>query len=183
MHSPSDTIQLLKKIILDENCNRMNKSVVLGYLGELIVLQKFNDEGYSPVHKGKLSGYDILVRDKKIEVKTSRLKEDGFKNKNWGWTLLKKNQDVKYDIAVCLALNEKLEVEGYYCIDKENLESFKFSHGQYTNITKGFLKFQNLPKETDSEKIRVAYDRSVNLMNSGKMIVIAPNETLGQILQ
>jgi len=46
------TIELLKEVICDEHCERMNKSGVKGYLGELIVFQKLQNEGFEPEHLG-----------------------------------------------------------------------------------------------------------------------------------
>lgn len=80
MKNLKNTIELLKEVIRDENCSRMNKSGVKGYLGELIVLQKLQYEGLKPEHFGNQSGIDIIVNNVKIDVKTSTLKDDENKN-------------------------------------------------------------------------------------------------------
>ena len=59
MSNVSDTIDLLKKVILDPNCSRMNQSTVKGYLGELLVKAKLESEGALVEHLGNQRGYDL----------------------------------------------------------------------------------------------------------------------------
>jgi hypothetical protein len=73
------TIKLLRKIILDKNCERMNKSTVVGFLGELIVREELERANIKVEHCGNQTGYDLVIgQDKgiKIDVKTSRLKDE-----------------------------------------------------------------------------------------------------------
>ena len=183
MEDFENTIQLLKNVLSDKNCDRMNKSVVTGYLGELLVYQKLQKEELKPEQLGKQSGYDIHVKNVKIEVKTSSLKDDGFGITNWGWTLLRKNQEIKYDLVICVALDDNLNVEGYYCISKKNLTSFLSPHGRFTSIMNRFQKFPQAPDESSSKKFQDTYLRTQQLFDEGKALKIHPNESLGEIIR
>src|ERR1700733_12606376 len=82
-----DTIQLLRGIILSPDCAKMNLGTVKGYLGELLVKQRLQDElGVIRVeHFGNQHSHDLQSnRDAKaiqIDVKTS-IAKDEFK---WGF--------------------------------------------------------------------------------------------------
>jgi len=177
------TIDLLKKVIRDENCERMNKSEVKGYLGELIVFQKLRNEGYKPEHRGNQSDVDIIVNDFKIDFKTSELKDDGLESKIWGWALLRKDRVIKYDAAVCVALDKNLDVNAYYCVSRSNVSDFESHHGHYTNVLNRFHKFPHPPDENSSNKFKEAFEQSEQLLKEGKVIAIAPDEKLGEIIQ
>jgi hypothetical protein len=187
MSSLDETIQLLKDVINDGNCNRMNKSIVRGYLGELITIKKLRDEGYNPEHKGKLAGVDIVFEGILIDVKTSRLKKDGFEIKNWGWALARKGKPVKYAVAVCVALDEQSNNIGFYCIRGRDVEGktaseFEYSKGQFTSVSRRFLKFQSSPTDKSSEKFKKAYEESENLLMNGKVVQVSPKGFLGKCI-
>lgn len=57
--SITNTISLLRKIIFDTNCDRMNKSTIKGFLGELIVKERLEEVGFEVKHQGNQSGYDL----------------------------------------------------------------------------------------------------------------------------
>jgi UDP-N-acetylglucosamine transferase subunit ALG13 len=82
------TIDLLRKVILDGNCERMNKSTVIGFLGELIVKEQLEKAGIIVEHCGNQTGYDLSIGEGngiKIDVKTSRLKDEfSCGCKHWG---------------------------------------------------------------------------------------------------
>jgi hypothetical protein len=182
MGTLNDTIELLTKVIRDENCARMNKSVVKGYLGELNVLQKLQSDGYKPEHLGNQSGYDILLDKVKIDVKTSELKKDGSDDDIWGWALLRKDKPIKYDAAVCVALDKKLDVDAYYCIFRQNVEKFESQDKRFTNVFYRFHKFLNTPDSNSSKKLIEAYEQSEQFLKDGKVIAIAPDANLGEII-
>mgnify|MGYP006179999811 CR=1 FL=1 len=57
-----NTIENLQKLLLDDNCSRMNKSTIKGYLGELYVKGKLEAELDGEVkHLGNQSGYDLEI--------------------------------------------------------------------------------------------------------------------------
>lgn len=182
MGTLDDTIILLKKVIYDKNCERMNLSTVKGYLGELIVLQKLQNEGYPPQHRGKQSDFDIKLDGVKIDVKTSILKKDGHYDEIWGWALVRKDKPIKYDVAVCVALDKKFEVVSYYCIFSPKVECFKIPHGRYTNVLNRFHKFSHPPDANSPKKIIDAYEQSEQFLKDGTVIAIAPDTKLGEII-
>jgi hypothetical protein len=177
------TIQLLKNVIFDKNCERMNKSGVIGYLGELIVFQKLRQENYQPELLGKQSRVDIIVNGFTIDVKTSRMKNDGFGIDVWGWALQRKDSTVKYNIAICLALDTELNVAGYYCIYGKYIDSFQSSHERLTSVISRFQKFPKAPDEMSSKKYREGYQLSKKLIREGKVIEIGPQGLLRPIIQ
>ncbi len=183
MSSINETITLLKTIILDENCKRMNKSEVKGYLGELIVLKKLQNEGFKLEHRGNQSGVDIIANNFLIDVKTSTLKDDGYGIDVWGWALKRKDKDVKFSTAICVALDEKLDVVRYYCIYRENVESFKSKHERLTNVISRFQKFPKSPVAASSKKFAEAYQKSEQLIHEGRVIEIRPDEPLGSVIK
>jgi hypothetical protein len=52
MNGLGKTISLLKNVINDKNCRNMNLSTIKGYLGELIVKRKLQEEGITAISKG-----------------------------------------------------------------------------------------------------------------------------------
>ena len=86
------TIDLLKAVIKDPNCRKMNKSTVVGYLGELLVKEKLESEGFSVTHRGNQSRDDLQYEKQGtaviVDVKCSLCKWDFSKEvANWGWAL------------------------------------------------------------------------------------------------
>ena len=183
MGTLNETIKLLKEVICDENCKRMNKSIVRGYLGELIVLQKLKNEEFEPQHLGNQSGVDIKVHNFSIDVKTSTLKDDGFGIDVWGWALLRKGKKIEYHAAICVALDKKLDVNRYYCIYGEDITSFNSSHGRFKSVLSRFQKFPKAPIDTSSNKFKEAYQKSEQLIREGRVIEISPNGSLGSIIK
>jgi hypothetical protein len=97
MSNENNTIELIKKLILDLNCSRMNLSNVKGFLGELLVKKKLESEGVPVTHRGNQSGHDLEVVYEgevfKIDVKYSNLKSEYHRNcYNWGWALVHQNK-------------------------------------------------------------------------------------------
>lgn len=167
------TIKKLQAIIADPNCARMNKSNVIGYLGELIVKSKLEEEGLQVDHKGNHSNYDLEVEIKgeivKIDVKTSTLKDENKQGvKYWGWSLLTKGKkrDLTCTHFICLGLNEKLEVENYYIVKKDDLKHFPEGVGQFKNIQAGFRIFPAKPKEIKNTTWKDFHDLSEKLLKN-----------------
>jgi hypothetical protein len=186
-------MKLLKEVILDENCERMSKSIVTGYLGELITLNKLEEEEFKPEHFGKQFGFDIRIGNFKIDVKTSTLKDDGFECDSWGWALSREKggeeKEIKYDAAVCVALDENLNNAGFYCISSDNISkqndnepNFDSKNSRFTNVLKRYQKFPFPPPSTSKQKVIDAYNVSEQLIKDGKVIKIEPNGNLGETI-
>jgi hypothetical protein len=119
-------------------------------LGEFYVIrqlmQRFND--VEP--KGGQAPYDIRVGDKRIEVKTSLLKNDGLYDKQiqfWGWTVQRaglKDKN-KFDYLIGVALNQTWNKPAFYIFTFE--EAFTKNPDikikRYPSIRKKIHIFQN----------------------------------------
>jgi len=81
-----------------DNIDQKIPKKLLGELGEFYVLQKLEKLGFQSEHRGGQGGYDIYLKevDKKIEVRTSLLKNEGvYPDKTilfWGWRIENRNQ-------------------------------------------------------------------------------------------
>ena len=135
----STTITRLTDIITDPNCTRMNLSTVKGYLGELLIKKKLEDEGLEVVHHGNQSGYDLSIvnTDIKIDVKTS-LPKDEFKwhKDYWGWALLHENKkkDIKASHIVCLGLKKNYSPYFFIVIPIERVGIFPRGIKQFSKV-------------------------------------------------
>jgi hypothetical protein len=93
-------------------------SKLLGVLGEYYVLDKLEGFGYKDfVYKGGQSGYDILVNGRRVEVRTSLLKNDGNYPDVYfyGWKVqTKKQKKGKFDVLVCVALDKTFKKPKFY---------------------------------------------------------------------
>ncbi len=139
-----NTINLLKKIIMDENCEKMNLSNIKGYLGELLVVKKLTEYTQNIIQFGNQSGYDIELPDEaiKIDVKYSTIKSE-VKNcpPYWGWALKHKNKKKPISCShfVCVAADENYDSADYYVIKSKNLDLFPESAiKQFKNVERGF---------------------------------------------
>jgi hypothetical protein len=119
---------MIKKIISvlkDEESVRMNKSTLIGFLGELYVKNILIDEGFYVEHKGNQSNVDLIIESEKIkiEVKTSTIKDFDKPFPNWNWALLSKDK-TNATHNICVALNEDFTLNSIYLIKSENLKLF-----------------------------------------------------------
>ena len=143
------TIKSIRLLCNDSNSHmdHMNKGTLVGYLGELLVLQKLQSEGIEVTHLGNQKGVDLSCSSPfnsdiiRIDVKTSRLKDE-FKvtgRRNWGWALNHKNKvkPITCTHFVCVQLNEALQPCGYVVIQKDLLNLFPPSYGQFKNVEHG----------------------------------------------
>lgn len=181
------TIKLLKSLIKDTNATHMNLSNVKGYLGELIVKEKLEKEGYEVMQKGNQSGYDLDVPSlsAKIDVKFSTFKSEA-KNypKYWGWALMSgsKNRELKFSHFVLVALRENLDLDAYYVIRIRDLKFFPKNFAQFRNVKKGFGVFpKDLPKNATKNDKKYARE-SKKLLKTKKVIKVLPRQNLSKIL-
>ena len=140
-----ESIELLKRVINDPMCERMNLSTVKGYLGELWIHLFLIAAGLNPDHRGNQSGYDLGFSTCRIDVKTSTLKRE-VKNVSgyWGWALRHKNKQKEISCThfVCVALTKNLNPKKLYVIKNSDLEKFPHSAmGQFKNVRNGFVIF------------------------------------------
>jgi hypothetical protein len=150
MTNLNQSINNLINVIKDDNCKKMNLSNTKGYLGELLVYQKLQEEGNNLLQKGNQSGYDleILGTRIKIDVKLSTLKTE-VKNcpPYWGWALkhTNKKRELSASHFVCVALDEHYKVKCYYVIKASDVKYFPASAiGQFSGITHGLIIPQNI---------------------------------------
>jgi hypothetical protein len=166
----SKTIERIRDVILDANTERMNKSTLVGFLGELIVLKKLREEGLNCTAIGNQSGHDIEVEQTpkgilKIDVKASRLKDEFVsktKLKNWGWALKHKSKKKPISCThfICVAFTNVLSVKSFYVIPKNKYGKFPHGTGQFSAVENGFVIF------TSSAKVRL--DRNLYRSKSKK---------------
>jgi hypothetical protein len=183
------TIRNLKKIIKDPNCKHMNLSIVKGYLGELFVRKKLEQEGYEVRQKGNQAGYDLEVNEKNItiDVKFSTYKREeevrvrGFP-RFWHWCL--KHQNKKRPVScshiICVAADDNLDPKVYYIIESNHLDRFpKSGISQFKGVLNGFLILPDrvvVPNSTP-RKLKDYISECKKLVNSGIAIKVSPNES------
>ena len=146
-------IALIRKFKNDFEKNNLKlPGGLLGYVGELYVLQKLKELRYNPQYKGGHSSYDIYLEKarKRVEVKTSLLKNDGeYHDKNikfWGWAVEHRGQKKlkKFDYFICVALNDDFSNPRFYIFTYN--EAFRVGDvnvRRYTNIKKKIHIFKN----------------------------------------
>ncbi len=159
MKNINRTIELLKKIIRDENCRHMNLSTIKGYLGELIIKAKLESEGCVVEQKGNQCGYDLGFDNIKIDVKTSTLKEETPGILGWSWALKQKNKKRKLSCThfVCVALDEKYNEKAFYIIKKEDIGKFPANSKRFKNVKNRFGVYLN--ENINNKKVSKVGDR------------------------
>lgn len=173
-------IEGLKDILKNSESQFMNKSTVVGFLGELCVKQQLNAEGGLFVHRGNQSGVD-LVNEKlkiKIDVKTSTIKDFDKPYPNWGWALLSKSKPTATHY-ICVALDINFDVDAYYIIHSEDLELFPSPNDKRFKNLKYVL---NIKKYDDTLLDLSQYNQCVNLLKAGKVIKVSSEKRLLDLL-
>lgn len=190
-----EAIALLKKILKKDAFKRMNKGTVVGFLGELIVKQKLEDEGYEIKHSGNCASIDLLYKigDKeiKIDVKTSRPKDEiSCGIHYWGWPLSKSAKQCKCSHYICVALDKDYNVKNYFVINVKEIEKFPNGLGQFsTKVNCAFIVFpkgkynikrlkqsNNIAKK-ELDKIQLCQ----SLLKKKTAIKVAPNGRIGKL--
>jgi hypothetical protein len=177
----TETIKALRDLRHDRNASGLISHVV-GFIGELIVLDKLKEEGVNAEHIGGRSWYDIKCGDSKIEVKTSKIREDDpwcDNVKYWGWGLRRKVQRNNLcSHVICVQLDEGFSAMGFQIIANANVEKFPQSKRYPTEANTLILPTdedldQMTTKAQDAFKpfVDVAKDYSKH---------IAPNESLSK---
>lgn len=135
---------------IDEFDPKIPKKLV-GILGELYVLCELEKHGFKTKPKGGQGGFDVLLIEpsKKIEVRTSLLKYEGIYPKtilNYGWRVKNRNQkkDKKFDILICVALNDTFTKPNYYIFThKEAFSVGDVMIARFKNVQKKIHLFEN----------------------------------------
>ncbi len=168
----------------------MNKSTVKGYLGELYVKRKIESEikgtSWKIEHRGNQSGFDLLLNENiRIDVKLSTLKcEFNKKIMHWGWALqFDRTENIKWDYAICVALNKKYVPGSYYIINHNDCEDFPRGPGQFKNVSHGFgLLLNKLEQQAAPQNWQDFFQRSYKLLEKGKAKIIATTNHLSKHL-
>lgn len=134
-----------------EKMEKIPKKLV-GDLGEFYVLKELCARFDEVKPKGGQGSFDICVGQykKRIEVKTSTLKNDGLydkKMKLWGWTVSRVNQkkEQKFDFLIGVALDDKWKTPVFYVFDyyEAYLKNSNVTLKHFSSIQKKIHIFQN----------------------------------------
>lgn len=173
-------IEKLKTILNDPAFARMTQSVVIGFLGELLVLENLMRDNSDPKHLGKQSSIDIQVMDFRIDVKTSRLREyTQAKSKYWGWALSqgkKKTDSVTNFVAV--GLDGKGNSHSYFIIPRDLLDQFPKPNGQYAQVNHSLIWFLDSAPSPLEKRAAQQFALASQLVASGNMIQLKSNQSI-----
>lgn len=176
-----NTIALLRQIIQDPFCMRMNLSNVKGYLGELLVKAMLEDEGCVVTQKGNQCGYDLeyLVHGDaiKIDVKFS----NGITN--WGWSVVpgSKKKPISCTHFVCVAVGNDFLVRKYYVISKTNHTLLPAATGRF-NATHGFIVFPDEYLPQSATPRYELFSRCNDLLSDGKIVAVNPRQSISEAI-
>ena len=146
---------------------------VMGYFGELVVRNELKKREIPYTAKGGQGGYDILANGKKLEVRTSQLKQERCFPKHikaWGWKLQardvrkdKKPVPLKYDLISLVKLNDDWDQYDIFLFSKEEVEKMDEIHyGGYQTVARGIYLFP--------DKIEKVLPDDKNEMISGQCV-------------
>jgi hypothetical protein len=120
----------------------MNRSVVTGFLGELVLGALLQADGYAVEHYGGQHGVDVCVPKLRvrIDVKTSTLKTE-LGMRLWGWALQSgsKKKALNFTHVVCVALDEAFQLSALYVVNVADLEKFPAGVSPFKNNKRIFL--------------------------------------------
>lgn len=181
-------IKNLVSILNHSESQFMNKSTVIGFLGELYVKEKLikeNNLDYEIIHKGNQSNVDLIIKDAgnnliaKIDVKTSRKKELDTIHPNWGWAIHQKTKNkITATHYICVALDEKFEVDSLFLINTNVMNELpEVYDSRFKNMTKAL----NISSSEDELLDLENYSLSHKLIKEG-IIQKIQNESLFDLL-
>jgi hypothetical protein len=141
---------LLFKKSLDGIAPRIPRKMA-GDIGEFYVLQAMQKLGYDCTHKSGQVGCDIILNGtaRRIEVRTSLLKNEGIYPKGinfYGWRVKDRGarSEDKFDILVCVALDDSFKKPRFYVFTKQEAFSAGDVHiGRFPRIQKKITLFEN----------------------------------------
>ncbi len=130
-------VNSLVGVLQDPVCGtNMNKSAVVGFLGEVIVRKVLADCGYKVDHLGNQAGKDLALPELglTIDVKCSTLKSEfGTGFAHWGWQLHggARKRPIACSHFVCVALDDRHEASRFYVLNARDLPRFPAASGRY----------------------------------------------------
>lgn len=183
----ADSIALLRSVILSPDCAKMNLSTVKGYLGELYVKERLENEltGCRIDHFGNQHGHDLQYTRKgltvKIDVKTSTAKDErkwGFRY--WSWALLNdtKKKQLSATHFVCTGLDEALCVQSLFVVAASDLPHFPRDTGQFRNNKHVLFLAQGDPPFEAPGTTDPLFVQSRKLLLVGHVRQVAPGASL-----
>ncbi len=126
---------------------------LVGELGEYYVLHKLKKLGFRGVeHKGGHAGYDIYLYDidKRIEVRTSLLKNEGSYPKDvmfFGWRVKNRDQKkgvVKFDFLIGVGLKNSFKKPKFFVFShKEAFSVGNINIGRFKSVQKKIHLFKD----------------------------------------
>lgn len=170
---PQSTLLKLHAVLQDDYCReRMNLSVVTGFLGELIVGHLLQCAGHPVRHFGKQHGIDLEAPSlgAKIDVKTSLPKRE-LGCEHWGWALLSgsKNKTLQFSHLVCIALDDKFSLCNIFVVARDDLDEFPAGIPPFTKNKRILIALRDgasLPARASALQ-RAATQRCVTLEAEG----------------
>lgn len=175
-----ETLNLLKGILQDPNCLKMNKSNVKGYFGELYIKRLLESEGHEIVHLGNQSGYDLaLGKSIKIDVKFSTIKDNEHKDWAWALKLPSKKRKMTCTHFVCVGVDTDFEVRKI-CVIKEDHHTLfpEVSNGQFKIDHSFSLKQDHLQWSNGTY-----FETCKTLMENGTVRILKSHERLIDLLK
>ena len=161
--------------------NRVRKSI-MGHYGELLVANELIKHDFNVKFKGNLAGYDLLVNNKKIEIRTSQMKrERAFPEriKAWGWKLQTRDGKkmpipIKYDFIILVKLNDTWEDYELFMLSKDEVEKIKDTYfSGYQTVARAFYLFKNPIEEAQrNDKHNMITKECINFnKNTSKFLI------------
>ncbi len=160
----------------------MNLSSVKGYLGELLIKNKLEDEGLHVKHHGNQSGYDLSYKysgnEFRIDVKTSLLKNEyNFDHDYWGWALLHENKkkEIKATHIVCLGCDKDFSPHFFIVIPISRMAKFPNGMKQFSKVKHGLMvSLGNKNKTQEDEFIK----KCRTVLRTNKIEIVKFNKIL-----
>lgn len=176
-------IELLREVATHPDCAKMNRSTVKGFLGELLVKQRLEQEGVKVAHLGNQKGYDLEFTHQgvavRVDVKVSLPKDEfrwGFDY--WGWALQPASKKtISATHFVCVGCTDALEVDALFVVRKEDVQKFPAGERQFKGVLHGLI----LPvdaQQAGPTTPSMAFDSSQRLLRSGVVRKVAPTGSL-----
>jgi hypothetical protein len=183
--SIESAIELLRKVITLNEFERMNRSTVKGFIGELLVKAWLKREGIDAEHLGNQSGYDLEFnyagRPFRIDVKMSMPKDEfGWGFDCWGWALKHANRkkSISATHLICIGCDHKANIEEAYVVPAETIELFPAGFRQFSKIQHGFVVPCAPPQKDINPPSDDLYVESQRLLNDRTIIRVKAHERL-----
>lgn len=176
-------IELLQQVAVHPDCDKMNRSTVKGFLGELLVKLRLEQEGMTVTHLGNQKGYDLQFVNGEssicVDVKMSLPKDEfrwGFEY--WGWALQPVSKKViSATHFVCVGCTADLEVDTLFVVRKEDVGQFPAGERQFKGVLHGLILPID-PQQSPPQITSNAFDTSRRLLQAGVVRQVPLNGSL-----